>query len=482
MNFFGEEDDAAPGGPAGLFAQFAQGFGGGFGYPRGQRSNPGSYDEYLKAYSVAMLPGRERENLSYGGKIILPPSALAQLTSLDLESPWMFKLRNPQNPAASTHAGVLEFIAEEGVVHLPYWMMKTLRLNEGDPVRITGTELLKGRFVKLQAQHVHFLEISDPKAVLEQALRNFTALTQGDIIEISYNSIIFGLLVMETTPGGEGISILDTDLEVDFAPPVGYVEPERPKAAPPSTMASKLNIDLSPQTPGSSRPASSIGGNFAGTSKAGTTVSKDGDAWETFKGRGETLGGRKTKGRGITHRAPEQVPVSSKIIRTDQHRVVVNEDLESEGKIPAPLNLPFGKLFFGFNIPPYTPPSVPEEESPSKPPTAFVGAGNSLNGRDTSSSTQGKGKGKATDNTGDKKSDEASWGTGQGRSLGPRPSNGIGTRTFGTGLVGVGGASIPRLPQRSSKKPPGRERSPTPDFGIDDDDDAIVIDSDLELD
>lgn len=97
--------------------------------------------------------------------VILPPSTLAQLTSLDLDSPWMFKLRNPQNPAASTHAGVLEFIAEEGVVHLPYWMMKTLRLSEGDPVRITGSELPKGKFVKLQAQHVHFLEISDPKAV-----------------------------------------------------------------------------------------------------------------------------------------------------------------------------------------------------------------------------------------------------------------------------------------------------------------------------
>lgn len=77
----------------------------------------------------------------------------------------MFKLGNPANPAASTHAGVLEFIAEEGVVHLPYWMMKTLRLNEGDPIRITGTEVPKGKFVKLQAQQVHFLEISDPKAV-----------------------------------------------------------------------------------------------------------------------------------------------------------------------------------------------------------------------------------------------------------------------------------------------------------------------------
>lgn len=95
----------------------------------------------------------------------MPPSALAALTSMDLESPWMFKLSNPANPAASTHAGVLEFIAEEGCVHLPYWMMKTLRLNEGDTIRISGVELPKGKFVKLQAQHVHFLEISDPKAV-----------------------------------------------------------------------------------------------------------------------------------------------------------------------------------------------------------------------------------------------------------------------------------------------------------------------------
>ena len=98
----------------------------------------------------------------------MPPSALAHLTSLDLESPWMFQLRNPSNSAASTHAGVLEFIAEEGIVHLPYWMMKTLRLEEGDPIRITGTELPKGKFVKLQPQTVHFLEISDPKAVYVQ--------------------------------------------------------------------------------------------------------------------------------------------------------------------------------------------------------------------------------------------------------------------------------------------------------------------------
>ena len=97
----------------------------------------------------------------------MPQSSLANLTNLDLESTWMFQLRNPTNPAASTHAGVLEFIAEEGVLHLPYWMMRTLRINEGDPIRITGTELPKGKLVKLQAQSVHFLEISDPKAVYD---------------------------------------------------------------------------------------------------------------------------------------------------------------------------------------------------------------------------------------------------------------------------------------------------------------------------
>ena len=153
---------------------------------------------------------------------------------------------------------------------------------------------------------------------LEQALRHFSCLTQGDIIEIIYNSIVFGFLIMETSPGGEGIDVLDTDLEVDFAAPKGYVEPERPKVAPPATMASKLKIDLNEQTPGSSRPSSSQSGTFVGPSRTGgTTLSKDGDTWESFKGKGQTLEGRKTKGRGISHRKVEEVATDSRIIRTE---------------------------------------------------------------------------------------------------------------------------------------------------------------------
>jgi ubiquitin fusion degradation protein 1 len=116
-----------------------------------------------------------------------------------------------------------------------------------------------------------------------------------------------------------------------------------------------------------------------------------------------------------------------------------------------------------------------------QPPAAFYGAGSSLNGQagGSSSKSTGKGKNKATEDTETKKADEAKWGTGQGRSLGSRQSHGAGPRTLGAGLVGVGGTSAQRLSQRPGRKPPRRERSPTPDFGIDDDD-VIVIDSDVD--
>lgn len=90
-------------------------------------------------------------------------------------------------------------------------------------------------------------------------------------------------------------------------------------------MASKLKIDLNDTTPGSSRPGSSLG-NVGGMLGPDVTislyevclaVSKGGTDWEIFKGRGETLNGRKTKGRGISSRKVEEAPADSKIYRTE---------------------------------------------------------------------------------------------------------------------------------------------------------------------
>nr|KAJ3419168.1 ubiquitin fusion degradation protein [Polyrhizophydium stewartii] len=186
-----------------------------------------------------MLPGNEKSGSNYGGKVFMPPSALAKLSSLHIDYPMLFEITNEASKKA-THAGVLEFIAEEGRVYIPNWMMQTLLLQEGQFVQMRSTSLPLGKFVKIQPQSVDFLEITDPKAVLEQALRSFSTLTVGDIIAINYNNHLYDILVMETKPEGSGISIIETDLEVDFAPPVGYQEPERPRRGPVNKSATSI--------------------------------------------------------------------------------------------------------------------------------------------------------------------------------------------------------------------------------------------------
>ena len=76
---------------------------------------PRPFKTQYRCYSVSMLPGNERDDLEHGGKIILPPSALDQLTRLNIVYPMLFKLTNTA-ANRTTHCGVLEFVADEGKV------------------------------------------------------------------------------------------------------------------------------------------------------------------------------------------------------------------------------------------------------------------------------------------------------------------------------------------------------------------------------
>lgn len=160
---------------------------------------------------------------------------------------------------------------------------------------------------------------------LESALRFYSVLSVNDIIEITYNNLTFEFLIMETLPEGPGISVIDTDLEVDFDTPVGYVEPERPAPAPVPTMAEKLKIDLGGTTlanasAGTSRSASVAssrpGVPGAGNAAGGGDGSGTATPLESFTGVGQSLSGKKIKGKGLAKKI-EEVDSGSKINRAE---------------------------------------------------------------------------------------------------------------------------------------------------------------------
>ncbi|KAA8898664.1 ubiquitin fusion degradation protein [Sphaerosporella brunnea] len=155
------------------------------------------FDTSFRCYPAAVLG---RGELNYSGMIILPPSALEKLTRLRIAYPMVFELHNvPQQKM--THAGVLEFIAEEKRVYLPHWMMRTLSLKAGELPQSTS----------------FITAISDPKGMLENALRRFSTLTKGDKFQFLCKGDIFEIAVLDVKPQHQS--------GVDYAPPLDYAEP-----------------------------------------------------------------------------------------------------------------------------------------------------------------------------------------------------------------------------------------------------------------
>ena len=246
--------------------------------------------------------------------------------------------------------------------------MQTLSLDPGDLVQIKSTDLPSGQFIKLQAQSTSFLDISDPKAVLENAFRNFSCLTKGDIFTFAYNDQTYEMAVLETKPVTEknAIGVLETDLEVDFAAPVGYEEPQRPSgtSTPRSgagglpaggllhnqgTMAQAINYEsIAPQSSSAAAGARAVSSNFL-------------------------LGGQKLNAKKGS-KAPTPNPSTPVAGRsTNPPPTVVRQ---TNG--PQPLRLPPGKLFFGYALKPVKKSGEQKEVDETKP--KFQGQGNTLRG------------------------------------------------------------------------------------------------------
>ena len=87
-------------------------------------------------------------------------------------------------------------MADEGKVYIPYWMMQNLAIDQGGLLMVESASLPVATFAKFQPHSVDFLDLSNPKAVLESRLRNFACLSTGDVVAIDYNNKVQNLVII----------------------------------------------------------------------------------------------------------------------------------------------------------------------------------------------------------------------------------------------------------------------------------------------
>ena len=279
---------AGAGGGAGNFPFF-----GGMPLAAGQNALSRNFQKSYRAFSFAMHPSGNTVEHEKGDKVFLPASALEELMRRQIDYPMLFQLQNTQLQRV-THCGVLEFSAEEGRIYMPHWMMENLLLTEGTVVTITNVSLPKANYTKLQPQENEFLKVSNPKAVLEHALRKFSCLTKGNQITIIYNNNKFNIMVKDLKPA-DACSIIETDCQVDFEEPPNWRQEQakwKEQAAAAAVAAATAGGNGGA---GGAAAATAGSGSASSSSSSSSSSSAAGHATEGARagGAGRTLGGGK---------------------------------------------------------------------------------------------------------------------------------------------------------------------------------------------
>ena len=124
----------------------------------------------------------------------------------------MFRVRHDEK---MTYCGVMEFSCAAGECYIPRWIMKKLDVLPGEFVFIENVNLQKATFVKLKFRDGTFGELSNPRAILENKLKNFSVVSKNDYITINHLGTDYIIDILETKPNSV-VDIVDTDVEVDI--------------------------------------------------------------------------------------------------------------------------------------------------------------------------------------------------------------------------------------------------------------------------
>ena len=86
------------------------------------------------------------------------------------------------------------------------------------------SEIHSAKKIVVQPHDSIFLTLGDHKNILESSLKLFSSLTVGTSISISHDNNNFSLSIVALDPTHQYVSLVDTDVEVEFMPPLDYVE------------------------------------------------------------------------------------------------------------------------------------------------------------------------------------------------------------------------------------------------------------------
>jgi hypothetical protein len=229
--------------------------------------------------------------LEVSNKIILPKRILYDISKYDnIIYPIHFKIND-------YILGVYEFNDLVDNIYIPNYLMHKLNLQIGIQTTISlyNKEITKGTRIRIQPHSKEFLEIENPKEFLEQGLlKTYTCLSNNSEIAIPYEHSNMYFNIVQCEPE-DTISLIDTDIEVDFMKPLDYIEPV-PKP-PINTNNNDINNNDTNNTNNINNTNSNINGflNLPPSNTLQNSVESNNqnhDVFIPFSGTGHILGGK----------------------------------------------------------------------------------------------------------------------------------------------------------------------------------------------
>lgn len=185
------------------------------------------FTEFLSVGDFSELGRRDSELFENGGRVILPDDCLMKLVNLKIfdrgdREALHLRIHGPR-PQIPAFVGVLDFTGHKDKIYIPRWLQEYCGLSVGDSVCVIDAKLPKGTFMKIQAQSTDFLEIEDPASTLTAIFPNFSCVAAGQYLRFLYQGKPYDIRIQETLPE-KAVSLINTNITVDFAEPVGYAE------------------------------------------------------------------------------------------------------------------------------------------------------------------------------------------------------------------------------------------------------------------